>query len=558
MIIAGGGIPNDAVVHADICVVGGGAAGITLARELAAGNRSIVVVAGGGRRDIGRWQDLYAGTATPPGTHEPLHENRRRVWGGSTTVWGGRCIPYEPVDFHDRPWIAHSGWPVGWNEVSAYLARACDVCDAGPCEFDARVVFRNAAPEILPGIDGEELESWRLERWSPPTNFAKRYEADLARSDRVKVMLDAHAIHLEASEAGRSIESVLAAYSGERRFRIRARAFVLAAGGLENPRLLLASNSVVPSGIGNDRDVVGRYYQSHRFGVCGEAVLKDPADRFNYDFERDGSGVYCRRRFRLSDVAQTRYRVGNAIAFFARPGAGAAVHRNAVFSSVHLSKSLLRALAKGPMGMVRDLSAQRRDLFEHLKVIMADGPGSAPDLFRLAVARFASRRRLPSILPLRRYNRFYLYYQTEHAPNPDSRLVLSGTRDSFGMPRLDVRVAFSAVDFDTVRVLYEVFSKRFEASGVGRFSFDQDTLEHQLDPSGAGFNSNAHHIGTTRMHDSPSEGVVDATCRVHGVTNLFVAGSSVFPTSSHANPTLMIVALTLRLADHLKAKVLEW
>ena len=552
MFVQAGNLAPGTCLRADVCIVGGGAAGITIARALEAHVGRIILVAGGGAKESTLGADLYAGVVTPPHTHEPLQENRVRAWGGSTVAWGGRCIPYDDIDFRSRDWMPHSGWPISIDEMRPYLHAACDVCEAGRPMFDARQVFPNRQPEILAGFDDEEMTSWQLERWSPPTNFAVRYGPDLRRSSNVAVMLDGHVVRLAAGANARVVTHAVVASALNRCFNIEATTFILATGGLENPRLLLASNDVMPTGLGNSRDLVGRFYQSHRFGVCGEAVLRDPFRGFLYEFERDSQGVYCRRRFRLSDKAQMRYRVGNAIGFFARPGVGASLHRNAVTSSVYLAKAVLRAAKGGPVRMAREIARERTTLAEHAKVVLADGVTSAPDLFRLAIARFGGRRRLPSVLPPQRLNRFYLYYQTEHAPNPDSRVTLTRETDSLGMPRLNVSVAFSPIDYDTVRCFYKVFSNRFAALGNGTFAYSQEILDQQLDPASLGFNSNAHHIGTTRMAVHPADGVVNQDCRVHGVENLFISGSSVFPTSSHANPTLMVVALAIRLADHLK------
>lgn len=538
-------------LQADVCIIGGGAAGITIARALDSPHCKTILIAGGGKRETALGTDLYSGFVSPPHTHEPLQENRVRAWGGSTIAWGGRCIPYDEIDFRDREWMPHSGWPITFAELSPYLDAACDVCEAGKPVFDARLAFPDRQPEILAGFDGDEMTSWQLERWSPPTNFATRYGKELKLSRNVTVMLDGHVVRLATNASARNVNHAVVAVSPHHRFNIEAKTFVLAAGGLENPRLLLASNDVIPAGLGNARDVVGRFYQSHRFGVCGHAVLRNPLQGFVYDFERDTQGVYCRRRFRLSDAAQMRYRVGNAIGFFARPGAGAAVHRNAVTSSVHLAKAVIRAAKRGPVHMARELARERTVLAEHVKTVFSDGLASAPDLWRLAVARFGGRRRLPSVLPPQRLNSFHLYYQTEHAPNPSSRVTLSREKDTLGVPRLTVSVAFSPIDLETVRRFIQVFADRFADSGSGLYIYAKEDLDEQLNVAGIGFNSNAHHIGTTRMASQPSDGVVDQDCRVHGMENLFISGSSVFPTSGHANPTLMIVALAIRLADHL-------
>jgi choline dehydrogenase-like flavoprotein len=546
-------IPPEVTLDADLCIIGGGPAGITLALELANSGKQVVLLVGGARRETATNRDLYRGFSDPPGSHEPLEENRPRVWGGGTTVWGSRCVPFDPVDFEAREWIPNSGWPIRYEEMAAYQARANELCEAGDNQYDARVALPGTQPEMIAGLDNAELATWPLERWGPPTNFARRYEPPLAAAGNVRVLLHAHATRLQLAPGGGSLEEVLAATSPGRAFRVRAKRYVLACGALENARLLLASNDVAACGVGNESDCVGRYYQSHLFGVVAWAQLRDPAHGFMYEFERDRAGVYCRRRFWLTPEAQRARRAGNAIGFFFRPPFGSAVHRSALFSATYLGKFFLTTLKRYSLREGwRRVRENRRALGEHFRVVLRNAPGLVPQVARLIRQRFFAKRRLPIVLTPRKANHFHLFYQSEHAPNRESRVVLHAEKDDFGMPRLDVRIRFGEADFATPIELHRVLKERFLASGVGDFHYDEDALRTKLAEEVHRFNSNAHHIGTTRMSDDPGHGVVDRHGRVHTVDNLYVAGASVLPTSSHANPTLTLVALTLRLAAHLK------
>jgi choline dehydrogenase-like flavoprotein len=159
------------------------------------------------------------------------------------------------------------------------------------------------------------------------------------------------------------------------------------------------------------------------------------------------------------------------------------------------------------------------------------------------------------ILSPKSSNRFHLFYQTEHVPDADSRVILDpASTDEYGMPRIDVRIRFAEIDHRTVKTFVTLFKNRVEESGVGTFHLSKEEQDFLSNPSASGFNSNSHNIGTTRMSNDPLSGVINRNCRIHGIDNLYIAGSSIFPTSSHANPTLMIVAMALRLADHLKVR----
>ncbi len=546
-------IPAQAILEADLCIVGGGSAAIAVAMGYKDCGRSVILLPGGGPNQTSLALDLYRGTVKPPGSHEPLEENRLRMWGGTTTVWGGRCVPFDPIDFERRSWIPGSGWPIGVADVQPYLEPACTLAEAGDASFDARAVFPNTQPEIIDGFDNRDLVSFPLERWSVPTDFCKRYRGDLDGASNVRVLLHAHVIHLQLAEAGHTLSHVDAACSPGQVFRVKARRTVIACGALENARLLLAARDVSPSGIGNENDLVGRYYQSHRFGVCGQAVLKNPDKGFIYEFEKDSKGVYCRRRFWLTPGAQEQQQTCNVVGFFFRTVSAGAEHRNAMVSTVLVAKTLLGGARKGPRRLFQIIRAQRRELLQHAGIILKDGPSVFGQLAAVAYTRCFQKRRLPTVLPPRKVNRFPLFYQTEHAPHRDSRVLLDPTSvDEFGMPRLEVQIRFSEIDHRTCSTFIRLFKQRLEEADLGTFEITEEEQKLLDQPDPHNFNSNSHNIGTTRMSIGPEEGVVDTNCRVHSVGNLFVAGSSVFPTSSHANPTLMIVALALRLADHLK------
>lgn len=546
-------LPAGSLIEADLCIVGGGSAAISVAMGYMDCGRRVVILPGGGPNQTASGIDLYRGKVSPPGSHEPIEENRLRMWGGTTTVWGGRCVPFDPVDFEKRSWIPDSGWPIPYEDISPYLGPACTLAEAGAPEFDARNVFPTTQTEILRGFDNDELVSWPLERWSVPTDFCKRYRDDLDGASNVRVLMHAHAIHLQLDSTGQHITHVDAACSPGKVFKVKAKHMVIACGALENARLLLAARDIIPQGIGNEHDLVGRYYQSHRFGVCGHAVLHDASKDFIYEFEKDPDGVYCRRRFWLTPAAQEKHRTNNVVGFFFRTVSGSSEHRNALVSLVLLAKILLGGARKGPKRLFQILKDQRRDIWQHFCIVIKDGPGVFGQLAAVVYTRCFQKRRLPMILPSRKVNRFPLFYQTEHAPDRNSRVTLDmDSVDEFGMPRINVHIQFSEIDHRTCSTFIRLFKKRIEESGIGTFTLTPEE-ERQLDhPDPLDFNSNSHNIGTTRMSHRPEDGVVDTNCRVHSVDNLYVAGSSVFPTSSHANPTLIIVALGLRLAKHLK------
>lgn len=550
-------IPTGSVIKVDLCIAGGGSAAISVALEYLKSGKTVAMLPGGGKRQTPGAIDLYRGKVSPSNSHEPLEENRLRMWGGTTTVWGGRCVPFDKIDFQERDWIPESGWPVTHEELLPYIAKANELSEAGQADFDARSVFPETPSEMLPGFDNEDLVTWPLERWSIPTDYAKRYASEMESAKNLRVLMNAHLIHIQMDQSGEQVESITAACSPENTFTVIAENYVLACGALETARLLLASRDVVPEGIGNRNDLVGRYYQSHRFGACGSVVINDLGDSFIYDFERDHEGVYCRRRFWLTEKAQAKFKTCNVIGFLARPvqGAGHSEHRNALVSLVLLIKIFIGGAKKGPKRLVGIVKSQRKDIINHLEIILRDFPSLIRQAGAIAYTRFFQKRRLPMVLPPKKTNRFSLFFQTEHAPRYESRVVLDlDSKDEFGMPRLDAQIRFSDVDYHSVRTFVKSVQDRLKEQNIGTLYLSKEEEDYLKDQEIKPFNSNSHNIGTTRMAQTPDKGVVDTDCKVFGVENLYIASSSIFPTSSHANPTLMIVAFALRLGEHL-AKV---
>jgi choline dehydrogenase-like flavoprotein len=552
MILAGN--PSREMLESDICIIGGGPAAISVALELLKTKANVLLLVGGSsNRESAADQDLNRGIIARPGSHESLEENRRRVFGGASSAWGGRCIPFDPIDFKERAWVPESGWPFSYEQIEIFYRRALELCRAGTYDFDSRSVFPTEGAEIIPGMKSGDLEDWHLERWSPPINFAKEFQGVLSKSQNIRVFLETHVLEFVSTQSKDRIDKVQAISQGKR-FEVRAKTFVLATGGIENARILLSSKSDFhPSGVGNAQDLVGRFYQAHPHGTYTSLA---PINRntIKYDYERDKEGVYCRRRWSISEDAQTRFKINNIIFFLDRTNA-AHGHRDAIFSAVFIAKAARNVLrAHGFSKRRSKLKSLAPDIRQHLGIVMKDGLASVPRLVRLGMARVAKDRRLPSVLPSVRSKYLGLYYQAEQVPNRDSRITLSPDQvDEHGTPRAVVDLAFTEQDIRTVVEAHRIFVDRYRASGAGELIFDEQQLTTYVRHRFENFNSGAHHIGTTRMATSPDQGVVDENCKVHGVENLYLAGSSIFPTGGHANPTLTIVALALRLGEHLAA-----
>ncbi len=475
-------------------------------------------------------RDLYRGVVKTEGSHEPLEDTRRRQFGGGSAVWAGRCVPFDAIDFRQRPWVQESGWPVSEQEMQPYFRRACTLCQIGDFDFDARTVFPGRQQEIIPGLDSEELISSRLERWSPPVHFAKTYKDAMESSPTVQVLLDAHVLALKMGNGnGRITNAEIAA--GGKRADVTADMFVLAAGGIENARLLLASaNAHFPTGLGNHYDNVGRYYMTH---ITGTYAKLNPFNRNKviFNFEKDKDGIFCRRRWWVTEDAQENRNILNTV-FYLSYSKSLTENRSPAFSAVYKAAKYLIS-ATGVRKILRETVRKSDKLSPLLNGI-----------YRLG---------LPSLLPSERSRYWGLFFQAEQAPNRESRITLSKTQqDAFGMPRAEVHIAFNKLDTESLVAAHNLFAERYRQSGAGEIVYSEEGFRSYLKDRLSNFNSYAHHMGTTRMTDNPQTGVVDRNAKVFDIDNLFIAGSSTFTTGGHANPTVTVVAQAIRLADHLE------
>ncbi|WP_428489960.1 FAD-dependent oxidoreductase [Rhodopila sp.] len=541
-------IVRDTIVQADICIVGGGPAGITLAIELAKTGRSIVLLESG---DIGPSDDAQAlntGEVVDEALHSPPDRYRQRRLGGGTSIWGGRCVPFDPIDFEARAWMDHSGWPIGYADVAQYYPAANALCEAGEYEYDARLASPGGMRPVLRGFAPRHFEVNGIERFSCPTNFGARYQTRLRAAANVRVLLRATVTQLRASSDGTRIERVDVRNGKDHGFSVVARQFVLAMGGIETPRLLLTSDDVHARGVGNANDLVGRFYMCHIAGTIGRLQVLGPPDSVWHGYDVAADGTYCRRRISLRADVQAEYGLGNAVFRLHHPRITDPGHRTGPLSAIYLAQNFISyEYAKR---LVSDQPARATDWLRHGLNAVTDPFATLRFLSHWLRDRTLAERKFPSVIIRPRTNLFSLDFHAEQTPSHDSRIGLASATDRFGNRQVRVDWRYSRQDVETVERSFELLRADLADQAIGRLTLapDEPDIETVVRRDGA---YGGHHIGTARMASSASSGVVDADAKVFGVNNLFIAGSAVFPTSSQANPTLTIVAMALRLAEHL-------
>lgn len=517
-----------AEIQCDVCIVGAGAAGITIARELVGQKQRVVLLTSGGEEFARGPQRLYAGENIGKPAYS-TYRSRVRMYGGTTTRWSGHCRPLERLDFERREWIPHSGWPFPKEHLDPYYRRAHEVCNLGPFDYTASTWSTNGR-RPLP-VDPDTLDV-RIYQFGHPTEFGKLYRPDLEGARNVEVYLHADVVELEAQEDVRRVSGLRVVTAPGREVRFVADRYVLACGGLENPRLLLASNRVAATGLGNRHDLVGRFYSDHVFffSGCFEPSGPETDQSLNVieDYENVGGKQRAHAALALPERTIRDEALNDcAVYFIRRPGFKT---KRAYFSEGVRSLTQLVDIMNG-------LEMWDRSVGRHLINVAAGLPAVSTSLARQLIETVSPRPRLA------------LKTVVETRPDPASRVTLGDRRDALGMRRVRVDWRFDPEDQRGLRRLYERMGLELERTGAGRIVEDP-----VADPEGwpDSLSSGMHHMGTTRMHDNPRQGVVDANSRVHDLGNLYIAGSSVFPTAGIANPTLTIVALAIRLADHLK------
>ncbi|MEJ8571190.1 GMC family oxidoreductase [Microbaculum marinum] len=511
-------------VSGAVCVVGTGPAGITLALELARQGVDVVLMESGGRTYEAETQALYDGEVVgDPNTD--VSSSRLRQFGGTSGHWTGLCAPLDPIDFEKRPGVPDSGWPITRADLDPYYARAQPYLQLGPFDYDFTAWQAKLDRAPLP-LDPAMVRD-AVYQQSPPTRFEETYWETIEATDRIACFLHANLVDIElADDAVAHFE--FSTLDG-RRIRVSATHYVLACGGIENARILLNCNRQRVAGIGNEHDLVGRYYMDHL--NCETSTIlfaEDDIDLGLYDQVIETGVASLSVGLKLPAEVMREEGLLNNTAFLVPE------YDDATFNDDFRDRgwvSFSTMVKSFSRGRVPDRFAENYcNAVEDIDVI---GVG----VYRHVMRHF---------VPAGRTVAARLRQDAEPSPRADSRVYLTDDTDPLGWRRIALDWQIAPSDLDSLRRTHEHIGAAVGAAGLGRLKLGIPDPP-DLDVVFTGY----HHIGTTRMHDSPRSGVVDANCKVHSVKNLYMAGSSVFTTAGTANPTLTIVALAARLADHL-------
>lgn len=559
MILDAHDLTGSALSSADVVIIGAGPAGIVVALEMARSGCEVLLIESGLQSYSERIQLLSDAAEYDHDLHASMSIATRRQVGGASTIWGGRCVPYDPIDFDSRNFMESSDWPISYEDLLPFYERACMWMSVGRPVFDTAQAPQLARP-IVPGFINGDVRNTTLERWSLPTDFGREYKRQLQDSQNICLVTGLTCTEIVCVPGESRVDHLECRTLDGATTQIRGRRYVLAAGGLEGTRLLLASTGPSGSALGNHSDHLGRWYMSHLEGVISNVHFTTPPRQTLFGFERDIDGVYVRRRLSFSREFQHERQLPNIVAWLANREPADPKHKSGVLSFVYLMLS-------SPLGKYMATDAQRRSLrgekipgspygeaeqgpvLEHIRNIIRQPIATTRFIFSFGGGRFLSRRRTPGFFVYSPENVYPLQYHGEHRPHRDSRVTLVDDRDELGMPKLRIDIQFSDDDVRGVIAAHECWDEYLRRTGCGQIEYLHDDLGKAiLSRSGGGF----HQIGTTRMSANPDDGVVDANLTVHGVENLSVVSSSTFVTSGQANSTLLIVMLAVRLCEHLR------
>jgi choline dehydrogenase-like flavoprotein len=507
-------------VRSEVCIVGCGAIGMAMARELNRHRIDTVVVDGGAERDEPQTQALYdcemVGLTLGGAT-----DGRFRVLGGSTTRWGGQALPMDAIDFERRDWVAHSGWPIRMDEVARYYSQVAEYMDIDDADYEAGLARDLRA--VAPAVDQRVLR-YHFSKWAPQPNLRRLYLADFRRAPHLRLLTHANVTRIDLTQGRSAVERLTVRSLQGCSATIEAHYVILCTGGIENARLLLTNDHQVQGGIGNEHDVVGRFLQDHP--TARAATIEASSSR------------------RLQAMFNQYYRRGRKYAV----RLSASTEFQCKFRTLNLSSGItFEAPADSAVGALKRVHGR----------LLGRACGGTPLTDLLALGKSATSLILPAyeyVVRGRQYvpNATYtVHVISEQEPDPSSRVSLAEQRDALGVrkARIDWRLQPSVAR--SVRLFAQTLSAEFNRLQLGRLRLARGLAADDEGYAPVLADAN-HHIGTTRMSDDPRSGVVDARCKVHGIDNLYVGGSSVFPTGGHSNPTFTALALAFRTCAELR------
>jgi choline dehydrogenase-like flavoprotein len=511
--------------NAQICIVGSGAAGIAIAKEFIGSQTQVILLESGSKIFEKQTQSLYNSKLVGL-PHHSINHGRARILGGTTTLWAGQALPLYDIDFQYREWVFNSGWPFDRQYLETFYRRAESIMNLPAFSYDEREQF----PGIVspPAFDHTRLQS-AISQFSPTPNFAECYYSELKTAANIHVLLHANVTNIQTNPEATHVEHIdIKSLVGKTGY-VKAKYYIVCCGAIETARLLLASNTIEKDGLGNGYNLVGRYFQDHPQYCIGPILPKNRQHFMEMFNSRKQKKVKYQPKLIASPDLQRQMRIQNVIAEVCYPPTEE--------SAIEAAKVFLKSIRQP------DLRSKLPKAFKNIL--------KHPDeLLKAAHRYFITNQPVQDTsVPA------YLGIGIEQQPNPNSHVYLGDEMDALGMRRICLDWQLTDADRLTMQVFTRVVAQEFERLDIGTINLHNFYLPEMLDDLAGYVGDAAHHIGTARMCNNPTQGVVDSNCRVHNIDNLYIGSGAVFPTGGASNPTLTIIALCLRIADQLKQRL---
>lgn len=526
----------------DVCIVGAGPVGISLAAELYHLGFKVLLLESGRKTADAYIQQLSTADIVSPEIHDDMNIAVARRLGGTSNLWGGICLRFDPIDFITRPGLVGARWPITYEELRPYYDRACRYAQCGDPVWELTV----------PGVttDDDTFNFHTLERATNQQKSQVIHRRILVNSTGIDVRLCATVVGLHFDRDGLVTAVEVVRSDGSQRVRLPVRNLVIAAGGLESTRLLLAARHDSPNRFGGADGPLGRYYMAHVSGTIAGIEFSNKVLAGAFDYFVDSHGSYVRRRFVPSQSTQLRENILNSAMYPVVPAVADAGHGSAILSLVYLVlayRPLARFIVPDAITNMHITTSKRVDIASHLFNVVKGLPSAIATTTDFLWRRHMTRMRLPGFFIRSKDLRYRLAYYSEQTPQPDSRVVLSGEYDRTGLAKIRVDLRFHESDARSVVRTHELFSDWLKRTGFGHLEWS--VLAHnRVGAVLAQAKHGTHQIGTIRMGASRNDGIVDQHLRTFDCPNLSVVSTAVLPTSSQANPTLTAIALAMRLA----------
>lgn len=536
----------------DLCVIGSGPAGIITILEynkINPQNSILLIEYGFAGQPEKNNLDESIDLKNPENHHNPYHCTNKGL-GGTSKTWGGRCVMFDEIDFMKRPSVdGNCTWDLNFfDEVKPYTPKAAEYFECGEPKFNLNQIPEFKNTRIAENFKDGIVTDQNLERWSMPTRFGSRYRKDLEKVANIKILEGYEAKEFGELDDNAKAESLTIRDVRSDRFcDVRAKNFVIAAGTQESTRLLLKNKHLfreldkVPTSL-------GRYYQCHLLGKIASIIFDGDPKKTDFGFLRNQDGTYMRRRLQFTTKYLKENDLLNTVFWLDNPLYYDPKHKNGAMSFMYLVM-LIPFLGKklAPPAIAHSITKGKRiGVRKHLWNLAKDLPGSLTAPAKIFYKRYLIKRKLPGIFLYSPMNKYALYFHSEQIPLFENRMELSPDGE-----KLNIHYEFADKDIDSIIETHKALDTYLREINCGRLEYwykekDLDEVIREISIDGV------HQIGTTRIADSPEDGVVDRNLKVHGTDNVYVCSSSVFPTSGHANPTFFLGACAVRLANYLK------